>query len=210
MDVRDKDYIPNDVEVIVNPELVYFFADKNRKDLEDSRVLIARNKTDGTSVYVTLDDDLINLRLEMFKGDAKDDDSPFAYFDVTDSDDCMLTLWRIIDDYLTLDNTAEEKDESEEPPCADKVVNSVVERESELAIALEEFLTLAIDDAGDIEGDEAFYNLLDDVLATIAAYGYMVYRPTIIDGLLVNYPYNTDDEEAEDDDDVPPEEDEED
>ena len=207
MGIRDKDYVPDDVEVLVNPELIFFFAEKNRKDLETSRVLVAKNKVDGSALYITLGDDLINFQFDAVP--EKDSQRPVMSFEVTDDEDCVNTFWYMIENFIRGDEEdADEEDDGEEggesktfgEVASSLEQNEVAERADIIDSAFDDFLRAVMDEGDIYDVEDIFYSMLEDVLSIIASYGIYVYRPEIVNGRINRYPYNDTDEETEDDD----------
>ena len=186
---REERFVPDDVRVLVDPAQLFALANKNRKDLEDSRILVAERKTGDVGIYVTLCDDGIFLRL-----DVCDENGTLECEPVMDEDDCYVTFWRLLCDWLTDDEdyvygiphveeyTDEESEELE-----------IQEREQEVIDAFMDFLEVAADVRRDFfeDDDTEFFQMLDEVLTVIGSdHEFSVYRPMYYQGKLYEYPYN--------------------
>lgn len=215
-DMKTKDYVPDDVRIIVNPDLIYILAQKNRRDLYDGRVCVAESKNDSYCIYITLTDDLMSLQFDVMDGD----DLVHSY-PIEDAEDCLTLFWSLVSDYLTEDtkyvneqrpptDLKDQLDKDNNPLSDDEMddlVSEIMEREDALAWAFSDFLAVVLDcspaDLPFDSGDNEFMDLLDDVLEVIGSdHELDVYRPTIVDGTLSEYPYS---EVAPEDPDMPPE-----
>lgn len=84
----------------------------------------------------------------------------------------------------------EESDDHDDAPDEDAIIEDAIkEREASLYDALNDFLAVALEEQDDLVGDDEFFEILDEFLIKLADRGYDIYRPTMTDGDLVEYPY---------------------
>lgn len=187
---REERFVPDDVRVLVDPSQLFKLAIKNRKELEDARVLVAERKDKSVGIYVTLCDDGIFIRLDVLDEKGTVETEP-----VMDADDCYVTFWRLLCDHLTDDvdyvyGVPHSESASDDE---DTTELEIQEREQEVSDAFMDFLGVVADLRPEFfEGDdEEFFQMLDEVLTIIGTeHEYSVYRPMYYKGKLYEYPYN--------------------
>ncbi len=198
--LRTLDYIPRNVIVLVNPELIYTFAVSNIKDLHDSRVLLAENTQDKVGIYITISDATNKFQLDVVDMEPElSGKTVLSSWPIEDDSSCVDTFWELV--YTTLGDY--EEDESDHPPVSledksgeelDEIQEKIEDRAYELEDAFRDFLEVAtgISSLSPDNDDSDFADMLHDVLSCIAQdHGYSVYSPVIEDNMLIEYPYNS-------------------
>ena len=191
----------DNVIIRIDPADVWASATANRKELEDSYMVIAMNKETCLSVCVTCDeDDTVYLAVL----DA-DDEEIYTEL-VVSASDARLVCAEMIEDYLT-----DEDVQPEYPPGSSETMVEVLteedpmlqqeidNREEQLFCATVDFLDTVFQyevDSIELLGEDNIGDIMDRFLEVLGYdYGLSVYRPTIIDTnsgecLYVEYPYD--------------------
>ena len=188
--------------VHVYPTELWEYIRKNRKLIQENIVVIAENPAREIEIIVRIDHDIPTI--SVYKGGVllRDDQ-------MVSKEDAMITCRVVYSRFLTpVDQTPtaaadqtpptddeEEADEeadrleSDEDLSEDEIMEMIDERESVLNAAIEDFLNVVLEDQSELVQPDELDEILDEFLISLADRGFSIYRPTLIEDTLVDYPY---------------------
>lgn len=182
----------------VKPEEAWKYFAERKNTLKDAQLSIAENEEYGVEVFMSAFDENV-IKFSVFLG-TQEKASEYA----VSEDDCKKTLKELYDKYLT-DRLLD--DENFEECSQLEIEDMISEREADFDEAIMYLVNLAIEDDGEILGDD-YDDIIEDVKDHILEYmarkhGLGVRRPMILedeDGeeFFEEYPYECMEFEDED------------
>lgn len=198
-----------EIEVHVPPSELWGFFNCNKARLENKMVCIASNPSTGVEIYLTEEYAMPSILVyendeQLYKEPCSSQkDSEYTLKDIYNR---FLFPKKINDKDKTSDafdadgiEITDEDREMEEELTRMEREDTISEREAELDMAFEDFMTVVLNEdtflLDEISFAEELYGMMDEILVLIASHGCPVYRPTfVIDNetgseIYMEYPY---------------------
>lgn len=187
------------IEIYVFPWELWDYVNHNRHMIMRNLVVIAENKSAGVEITVDLEEEddfpIVSVYL---KGELSVDET------IVSAEDALVSLRRIYDCYLNCpaetgqpppeaEDEEEDDDEPDDAVDADEMDDDEYEaykRREDISDAFRDFLNTVLGNEAGSVTEQEFQRLLEYELQNIAACGYLVYAPEIVNGKWVEYPYN--------------------
>ena len=184
----------------VYPTELWQYVCQNRKLITENIVVIAENPTREIEIIARIGHDMPTI--SVYKGGVllRDDQ-------IVSKEDAVITCRVVYSRFLTpsdqtpaaaADHTPEDDDEEEDEKADERepdedeeeiIMEMIDEREAALNAAIEDFLTVVLEDQSELVQPDELDEILDEFLTSLADRGFSIYRPTLIEDDLVDYPY---------------------